>query len=61
MRWPMGNARLRERHAYDMAAYETAYGRCTPMGCPSMGCIPCEMHTYERRAYEGDTPMRWPL
>jgi hypothetical protein len=50
MRWP-----------YEMAAYETAYGRCTLMGWPSMGCIPCEMHTYGRCAYEGDMPMRWPL
>ena len=32
-----------------MHAYEMAYGRCTPMGCPS-GLW--EMHVYERHVYE---------
>jgi hypothetical protein len=34
MRWEM--------HAYRRHAYEIAYG-----GCPSIGCIPYEIHAYE--------------
>jgi len=59
------DAHLWERHAYEMAPMRYTHGRLAlmrcppmrqPMGCPSMGCIPCEMPAYER-----DTPMRWPM
>jgi hypothetical protein len=40
---PMRDTPMRwEMHACGRHAYEMAYG-----GCPSMGCIPCEMHAYE--------------
>jgi hypothetical protein len=31
MRWPMGDTRLWERHAYEKRAYEMVYGRGMPM------------------------------
>ena len=41
-------------HVYDVYerhVYEIVYGRCTLMRWLFMGCIPCEMHVYERHAY----------